>query len=100
MRFRRTKDDRALVVGIFQSPEIGRAVLKNLYRVRFRHSAVIYASATGRFRVDEHPISAFGGTAAAMALGLALGAFISWQRGMLVDHQLGDLHFLSLRSRR
>jgi cellobiose phosphorylase len=94
MRFRRTKDDRVLVVGIFQSPEIGRAVLKNLHRARFRRSAVIYASATGRPRVDEHDISAFGGAAAATAVSLALGAFIFWQRGMLADYRPAGLALL------
>ena len=93
MKFRRTKDDRVLVVGIFQSPEIGRAVLKNLRRARFRRSAVIYASATGRPRVDEHDISAFG-AAAATAVSLALGAFISWQRGMLADYQPAGIALL------
>src|SRR5438093_2680996 len=90
MRFRRTKHDRVLVVGIFQSPKTGRAVLKNLHRAQFRRAAAIHASARGRPRVEENGISAIGGAAVA-AFGLALGAFILWQRGMLVDYRPGGL---------
>src|SRR5947207_11166573 len=91
MRFRRTKHDRVLVVGIFQSPKTGRAVLKNLHRTQFRRAAAIHASARGRPRVEENGISAIGGSAAAAAFGLALGAFIFWQREMLADYRLGGL---------
>src|SRR5204863_9642291 len=90
MRFRRTKHDRVLVVGIFQSPTTGRAVLKNLHRTQFRRAAAIHASARGRPRVEENGISAIGGSAATAAFGL-VGAFIFWQRGMLVDYRLGGL---------
>src|SRR5881398_3700331 len=89
MRFRRTKHDRVLVVGIFQSPKTGRAVLKNLHRTQFRRAAAIHASARGRPRVEENGISAIGGSVAAAAFGLALGTFIFWQRGMLADYRLG-----------
>src|SRR5205823_9739000 len=91
MRFRRRKHDRVLVVGIFQSPKTGRAVLKNLHRTQFRRAAAIHASARGRPRVEENGISAIGGSAATAAFGLALGAFIFWQRGMLADYRLGGL---------
>ena len=91
MRFGRKKGDRVLVVGIFQSPGTGRAVLKNLHRAQFRRAAAIHASAKGRQRVEEHGISAIGGSAAASVLGLALGAFIFWQRGILADYRLGVL---------
>src|SRR5438034_3073083 len=91
MRFRRTKHDRVLVVGIFQSPKTGRAVLKNLHRTQFRRAAAIHASARGRPRVEENGISAIGGSAATAAFGLALGAFIFWQRGMLADYRLSGL---------
>src|SRR5438034_1308813 len=91
MRFRRTKHDRVLVVGIFQSPKTGRAVLKNLHRTQFRRAAAIHASVRGRLRVEENGISAIGGSAATAAFGLALGAFIFWQRGMLADYRLGGL---------
>ncbi len=94
MRFWRKNGDRVLVVGIFQSPGTGRAVVKNLRRARFRRVAVIYASATGRLRVDEQGISAIGGAATAAAVSLALGAFISWQRGMLTDYQAAGLALL------
>src|SRR5213596_3104546 len=87
MRFWPKKGDRVLVVGIFQSVGTGRAVLQNLHRARFRRAAAIHASAKGRQRVEEHGISAIGGSTAASVLGLALGAFISWQRGMLADYQ-------------
>src|SRR5437763_2941766 len=91
MRFRRTKHDRVLVVGIFQSPKTGRAVLKNLHRTQFRRASAIHAPARGRPRVEENVISAIGGSAATAAFGLALGAFIFWQRGMLADYRLGGL---------
>src|SRR6266480_189569 len=94
MRFWRKNGDRVLVVGIFQSPGTGRAVVKNLRRARFRRVAVIYASATGRLRVDEQGISAIGGAATAAAVSLALGAFMSWQRGMLTDYQAAGLALL------
>src|SRR5207244_11369075 len=91
MRLWQKNGDRVLVVGIFQSVGAGRAVLQNLHRARFRRAAAIHASAKGRQRVEEHGISASGGATAASALGLALGAFVSWQRGMLGDYQPGGL---------
>src|SRR5436309_137513 len=87
MRLWQKNGDRVLLVGIFQSVGAGRAVLQNLHRARFRRAAAIHASAKGRQRVEEHGISAIGGSTAASVLGLALGAFISWQRGMLADYQ-------------
>ena len=87
MRFWRKKGDRVLVVGIFQSVGAGRAVLRNLHRARFRRAAAIYASAKGRQRVEEHGISAIGGSAAALILSVVLGAFIFWVRGMFGDNR-------------
>jgi hypothetical protein len=66
-------------------------VLKNLHRSGFRRAATIHASAKGRRRVEENGISAIGGATVAAAFGLALGAFIFWQRGMLADYRLGGL---------
>src|SRR4029434_9765024 len=86
MRFWPKKGNRVLVVGIFQSVGAGRAALQNLHRARFRRSAAIHVSAKGRQRVEEHGISAIGGSTAASVLGLALGAFIFWQR-MLADYR-------------
>src|SRR5215471_16007575 len=83
MRFWRKEANRVLVVGIFQSVGAGRAVLQTLHSARFRRTAVIYASAKGRQRVEEHGISAIVGSAAAS---LALGAFMVWERGKLADH--------------
>src|SRR6266481_5123982 len=94
MRFRQTKDDRVLVVGIFQSPKTGRAVLKNLHRARFRRAAAIHGSARGRPRIEEHGISAIGGSATGSVLSLALGAFIFWERGMLADYRPAGLTLL------
>jgi len=94
MRLWRKNGDRVLVVGIFQSPKTGRAVLKNLHRARFRRAAAIHASARGRPRVEEHAISAIGGSAAGSVLSLALGAFIFWQRGMLADYRPAGLVLL------
>ncbi|HEX7518052.1 MAG TPA: glucoamylase family protein, partial [Chthoniobacterales bacterium] len=91
MRFRRTKDDRVLVVGIFQSPEVGRAVRKNLHRAGFRRAAAIYSSSAGRLRVDAHGISAVGAVIAASALSVAVGAIIFWERGMVTHYRPVDL---------
>src|SRR6266487_6768593 len=94
MRFRQTKDDPVLVVGIFQNAGTGRAVLKNLHRARFRRVAAIHASAGRRPRVEEYGVSAVGGAAAASAVVLAVGAFIFWQRGILADYRPGVLTLL------
>src|SRR5437773_9505302 len=94
MRLSRKNSDRVLVVGIFQSPKTGRAVLKNLHRARFRRAAAIQASARGRPRVEEYAISAIGGSAGGSVLSLALGAFIFWQRGMLADYRPAGLVLL------
>src|SRR6266436_1735195 len=94
MRFWRKNGDRVLVVGIFQSLGAGRAALQNLHRARFRRAAAIHASAKGRQRVEEHGISAIGGSAAASVLGLALGALIFWERGMLADYRPAGLALL------
>src|SRR6266516_612585 len=94
MRLWRKNSARVLVVGILQSPGTGRAVLKNLYRARFRRVAAIHASAGGRTRVEEYGVSAIGGAAAASALGLAIGEFIFWQSGILADSRPGVLALL------
>ncbi len=94
MRLWRKNGDRVLVVGIFQSPKTGRAVLKNLHRARFRRAAAIHASARGRPRIEEHGISAIGGSATGSVLSLALGAFIFWERGMLADYRPAGLALL------
>src|SRR5262245_9140756 len=94
MRFWPKKGNRVFVVGIFQSVGVGRVVLQNLHRARFRRASLIYASAKGRQRVEEHGISAIGGSAAASALGLAFGAFVLWERGMLTDYRPAGLALL------
>src|SRR6266481_5043891 len=91
MRFWRKKGDHVLVVGIFQSVGVGRTVLQNLRRARFRRAAAIYASAKGRQRIEEHGISAIGGSAAALILSVVLGVFIFWERGMLGDNRLAGV---------
>src|SRR5882757_1794538 len=91
MRFWPKKGNRVLVVGIFQSVEVGRAVLQNLHRARFRRAAAIYSSAKGRQRVEERGISAIGGSAAALILSVVLGVFIFWARGMLGDNRLAGV---------
>src|ERR1700730_16561641 len=91
MRFWPKKGNRVLVVGIFQSVEVGRAVLQNLRRARFRRAAAIYSSPKGRQRVEERGISAIGGSAAALILSVVLGAFIFWARGMLGDNRLAGV---------
>ena len=94
MRLWRKNDDRVLVVGIFQSPGTGRAVLKNLYRARFRRVAAIHASAEGQTRVEEYGVSAIGGAASSSVLGVAVGEFISWQSGILAGSPPGGLALL------
>src|SRR5260370_21976118 len=90
----RKDGDRVLLVGIFQSPGTGRAVLKNLHRARFRRVAAIHAVAGRRPRIEEYGVSAIGGAAAASAVALAIGAFIFWQRGILADYRPGVLTLL------
>jgi len=92
--WRKKRDHDVLVVGIFQSPETGRAVLKNLHRARFGRAAAIHASAGRRSRVEKCGVSAIGGAAAASVVGLGIGAFIFWQRGILADYRLGGLALL------
>ena len=87
MRFWPKNGNRVLVVGIFQSVKVGRAMLQNLHRARFRRTAAIYSSANGRQRVEEHGISAIGGSIAALILSVVLGVFILWSRGMLGDNR-------------
>ncbi len=91
MRFRRRNGDRVLVVGIFQSPTAGRAVLKNLRWARIRRAAAIHAAANGRLRVKENGVSMIDAVAGGFAGLLALGAFVLWQRGMLLDYSPRDL---------
>src|SRR6478752_4849808 len=87
MRFRPKKGNHVLVVGIFQSAGAGRAVLKNLHRARFRRAAAIFASTKGRQRIEEHGISAIGGSAASLIVSVVLGALIFWAYGMLGDNR-------------
>src|SRR6059036_2382157 len=94
MRLWRKNGHYVLVIGIFQSQGIGRAVLKNLHRARCRRAAAIHASAGGRPRVEECGVSAIGGAVAASVVGLAVGAFIFWQRGILADYGPGVLALL------
>ena len=91
MRFRRTKDDRVLVVGIFQSSEIGRAVLKNLRRAGFRRAASIYCSSAGRLSVGEYGILTVGAAITASALSVAVGAIIFRERGMVAHYRPVEL---------
>src|SRR5207342_3144849 len=53
----------------------------------FRRAAVIYASTKGRQRIEEHGISAIGGSAAALIVSVVLGALIFWACGMLGDNR-------------
>src|SRR5216110_370514 len=85
MKLWRKNGDHVLVVGIFQSPGTGRAVLRNLHWARFGRTAAIHASAGGRPRVEEYGVSAIGGAAA--AVGVAIGTFIFWQCGILTDYR-------------
>ena len=94
MRFSRARGGRVLVVGIFQSLETGRGVLKDLHRSRLRRAAAIHAPAKGRPRIEEPGISAIRGAVGAAAFGLAWGAFVFWQRGLLTGYSPGGLALL------
>ena len=94
MRFWPEKGNRVLVVGIFQSIGVGRAVLQNLHRARFRRAAAIHASTKGRQRVEEHGISAIGGSTATLILSVVLGALILWMRGKLGDYRSAEIALL------
>ncbi len=91
MRFLRKKDNRVLVIGIFQNVGTGRAVLQNLHRARFGRTAAIHASAKGPHRVEERGILAIGASIAALMLSVVLGAFILWARGTFDDYRPAGL---------
>ncbi len=83
MRFWRRKDDRVLIVAIFQSAGAGRDGLKSLYRAGLRRAVAIHASNKGRQRFEEHRMPAIGGSIAALILSVPLGVFILWLIGNL-----------------
>src|SRR5690349_18932741 len=91
MKPRRKNGDRVFVVGIFQNPRTGRAVLKNLRRARFRRAAASHGSAEGRPPIEQSGVSAIGGATVAGVVGLVLGAIVFWQRGILADYRPGLL---------
>jgi cellobiose phosphorylase/uncharacterized membrane protein len=92
MKLWKNRDDHdVLVVGIFQSPATGRAVLKNLHRARFDRAAAVHASAGRRPRVEKCGVSTVGGAAAGSVAGLAVGALTFWQSGILADYVLALL---------
>jgi hypothetical protein len=68
--------------------------LNNLHRTRFRRAAAVHSSAKGQQRVEEHGISAIGGSAAALVVGLTLGAFVLWKRGVLPYYRPIELALL------
>ncbi len=82
MRARQGKSDRALVVGILQSPAAGRAMLRNIHQAQFRRALLIHSPASGRPRVKKGGVSATGLVAVAALVSLAAGALIFWQSGM------------------
>ncbi len=86
MKFWRKTNDHVLVIGVFQGSETGRAVLKKLRHARFHRAAAIRLSPKGKRRINEIGVSALGGAMVAALLGLALGALISWLRGMEIGH--------------
>jgi cellobiose phosphorylase len=94
MRLRRKNGDRVLVVGIFQSPGTGQTALKKLHRARFRRIAAMHSSAGSTPQVEEYGVSAIGGAATASIVGLAIGAFILWQGGILAIYPAGMLALL------
>ena len=83
-----------LVVGIFQSPEIGRAVLKNLHRARFRRAAAVHLDPEAGRASRNMGSSVKAGAAAVSAFVVALGAFIFWQSGVFADYRPGLLAVL------
>jgi cyclic beta-1,2-glucan glucanotransferase len=87
MRFRRRQNGLVSVIGIFQSPATGRVVLKNLRRAGIRRAAAIYASSTGRVRVEEHGISSTRAMIAASILTVIVSAIVFWERGMFATYK-------------
>ena len=81
MKFPLTRAERALVVGFYQSRELGGAALKNLRRAGFRRSAAVYCSATGEVGVEERGVSAGCGALAVAAVALISGILLLQLRG-------------------
>ncbi|MEO6740640.1 MAG: hypothetical protein ABIP20_10325, partial [Chthoniobacteraceae bacterium] len=86
MKFTNRREDRAMVVGFFESAETGGTALGNLRRDGFRRSAAVHSSATGELRVDQHGISTRRGAAASALIGLLIGILVLQMRGDLVRH--------------
>ena len=77
MIFQRTKVAGAVFVAIFQSPESGRAVLRNLRRDGFGRSSLLRSSAKGKLR--ESRAQAAGEAAVWALIGLLIAAFLLWR---------------------
>lgn len=65
--------DRALVIGLYQSPDTTETALTKLQRDGFRRSAAVHCATTGEVRVDEHGIGAGRGALGSALIGLLLG---------------------------
>ena len=69
-------------------------MLKNLRQGRFHRATAIRASGDGRLRIEERGTLVIGGVATAAVVGVAIGAFILWQRGILGQHRPSMLTLL------
>ena len=69
-------------------------MLKNIRQAQFRRSAVIHAPARGRPQIEENGASVMGLVTVAALLGLAAGAFVFWQSGMLSHYRPARLALL------
>ncbi|MGI8890293.1 MAG: glucoamylase family protein, partial [Chthoniobacterales bacterium] len=77
MRFGKARIGGAVFVAIFQSREIGSAVLGNLQRAGFHRSELLQALPNGKLR-RSNP-AAFREMAASALIGLFLGALLLWR---------------------
>ena len=73
MKSSASRPDRALVIGLYQSPDATRIALTKLRRDGFRRSAAVHCAATGEVRVDEHGIGAGRGALGSALIALLLG---------------------------
>ena len=68
-----SKTAGAIFLGIYPSPELGRAVLRSLRENRFPRSALLVATAGGKVRTDHGAVTGFLATIIGALAGLVLG---------------------------
>src|SRR5688500_16400552 len=76
MRISAKRPDRALVIGLYQSPETTGTALTKLRHEGFRKAAAVHSAANGEVRIDEHGISEGRGVLASALIGLLFGILL------------------------